>query len=251
MKVTSINLHGADGYWLVADNLITSDGSRHVHCLRANDLAPNPDQLYSDGAFWLLKWQDDTTAVIENVNFGGALFCSKPTVSNDVDCTSLVRLSLPGQRDKDDAGENKWLWKLIHLFDGMQIMNTLNKGCLTVSRAFSTEVHYTGVFISEGTTDTPPHSLFFLEEHDKLFVFTRRLPSPFNALYSRVAVFRAHSERVLYIKAYPVRRQDSMKLWIWQQLQGLPEWMSLALSVIIIVPDPSIHQLNRQQQNEG
>ena len=251
MKVTSINLQGADGYLLVADNLIASDGSRHVHCLRADDRAPNPDQVYSDGALWHVKWQDDTTAVIENVNFGGELFCSTPTFSDDVDCTSLVRLSLPGQRDEDHGGENKWLWKLIDLSHGMQIINALNKSCLTVNRVIGTEVNDTGVVMRKETTDTAPQSLWFLEEQDKLVVFTRQLPSPCNALYSRVAVIHVESERVLYIKAYPVRRQDSMQLWIWQQLQGLPEWMSLALSDIIIVPDPSIHQLNMQQQNEG
>ena len=126
-------------------------------------------------------------------------------------------------------------------------MNTWTKGLLTVGRAISNGMDDTHVFVSSEATGTSPCSLFSLQERAELSVFTRQLPSPSNAHCPLVAVYHAELNDLMFIKAYPIDQQLSLQSWIWQVLRRLPQWTSLALSDINIVPDPSVQQVQGLQ----
>ena len=113
MDVYSVLSHYAHGSLFPSKHFMNTVGDKWVHC------SPSDKEVLvmSDSAVgkwrWLFHLQDDGSYVIQNVRFGGALFCSQKTFERNGIWGYAVGLS-PHDKEGENLGTaGKWRWKIV------------------------------------------------------------------------------------------------------------------------------------------
>ena len=177
--------------------------------------------------------------MIENAKIGGALFCSHRTI--DIDGRVGLRVGLsPWDKQAEDEYPSKWRWEVVELPHGVQIVNKMSKGSLSVSDSSCNGIGDRRVYTTISPAYTIPCCIFQLVERPKIMFIPRVVGSASDAETDVVAVRRALTGRLEITFNMPRPSRFNLREWTWWALKDMPQWTSLALIRVEMVVDGDV-----------
>ena len=146
----------------------------------------------------------------------------------------------PWDKQAEDEYPSKWRWEVVELPHGMQIVNKMSKGSLSVSDSSCNGIGDRRVYTTISPAYTIPCCIFQLVERPKIMFIPRVVGSASDAETDVVAVRRALTGRLEITFNMPRPSRFNLREWTWWALKDMPQWTSLALIRVEMVVDGDV-----------